>query len=476
MKTLNVLGMDYGASNGRGIVGRFDGSRLSIEEIHRFPNHAIRIFANIYWDILSLFNELKKTLVRINTESIPISSIGIDSWGIDFGILDGQGNLMGNPHCYRDPRTADILQEAFRIYDEYTLFAWTGMYPTNIGTLFQLLAMKANEASILEKGNTLLFIPNLLSYFLTGNISCESTMASSSLMYSPFTGEWLKDLLTGYGLPEILPPIDAPGGIIGTLLEDIAMETGVGKIPVISVAQHDTASAIASVPAPDKEKVVYISCGTWSVVGTSIKKPLINEKVLQSRFNNEMGFGNEIMFVKNITGLWILQECVREWAEEGYIINYDSLNAEAEKCRFDGWIDVDSPDFIQPGNMSSKIIEFCRKTGQREPKERVEIYKCILFSLAQKYRETIEELKELTGKDFERIHMVGGGSKNSLLCRLTSRLTGKEVVAGPYEATAIGNLIAQLITLGEVKNAVEGIGIIRDSYPLVYYSPEDVDE
>jgi rhamnulokinase len=475
MKTLNVLGMDYGASNGRGIVGRFDGNRLSIEEIHRFPNHAIRVFSNIYWDILSLFNEMKKTLIKIRAESIPISSIGIDSWGIDFGILDGQGNLMGNPHCYRDPRTTDILQEAFRIYDEYTLFSRTGMYPTNIGTLFQLLAMKASEASILEKGRTLLFIPNLLSYFLTGNIGCESTMASTSLLYSPFTGEWLKDLLAGYGLPEILPPIVAPGSTIGTLLQDIAMETGVGKVPVISVAQHDTASAIASVPALDKEKVVYISCGTWSVVGTGIKKPLVNEKALQSRFNNEMGFGNEIMFVKNITGLWILQECVREWMEEGYVVHYDSLNAEAEKCRFDSWIDVDSSDFTQPGNMSRKIREFCRKTGQREPQGRVEMYKCILLSLAHKYRETIDELKELTGNDFERIHMVGGGSRNGLLCRMTSRLTGKEVAAGPYEATVIGNLIAQLISLGEVKDTVEGIEIIRDSFPLVYYRPEDTD-
>lgn len=469
MATINVLGMDYGASNGRGMIGRFDGDRLSIEEIHRFPNSPVTVLSSFYWDILSLFSELKKSIIKAKSQSIPVSTIGIDTWGIDFGITDAQGNLLGNPHHYRDNRTNDILKEAYEVFPEYEIFSKSGMHPLHICTLFQLLSMKKYESDILEKSKTMLFTPNLLNYFLTGNVNCESTMASSSLLYSPFTNNWIGEFLNRYELPEILPAVNKPGYIIGNILESVREETGAGNIKVVSVAQHDTASAIAAVPAENKQEVVYISCGTWSVVGTAIGRPIVNEAVLKNRFNNEIGYDNEIMFVKNITGLWVLQECVREWEIEGYKIDYSYMNEYAEKSGFASSIDVDDESFALPGNMSRKVVEYCKRTGQKPPENREEIYKSIILGLALKYREVIGQTEVLTGKKFDRIHIIGGGSRNKLLCRLTAKETGMEVVAGPYEATVIGNIMAQLIALGEIKDMAEGIQVIKNSFALEEY-------
>jgi len=469
VKTVNVLAMDYGASNGRGIIGSFDGNRLALEEIHRFPNNVVSCGMGMYWDILALFNELKNALIKVKTRSISISSIGIDTWALDFGVLDAQGNLIGNPHSYRDSRVNEVVDEVFKKIPEYEIFSKTGMLPSTIFTLFQIVSMKYREKALLEKGETFLFMPNLLSYFLTGSKSCDSTQASTSLLYNPFTKGWISEFFEKLGIVNLFPEIKDTGSIIGTVSEEIVKETGIDEIPVISVASHDTASAIASVPAENKSDIVYISCGTWSVVGTSLEQPLVNRDVMEKGFNNEIGYDNEIMFVKNITGLWILQECEREWSVEGYKIDYSHMMEYASNSGFDSYVDVDSGEFAQPGNMSGKVIEHCRKTGQQAPQNKEEIFKCIIMGLASKYKQTIEQLSSLAGRQFSKIHIIGGGARNSYLCKLTAELTSMEVVAGPYEATAIGNIMAQLIALGEVRNMEEAVQIIKKSFPLEKY-------
>jgi rhamnulokinase len=466
MKTLNVLAMDYGASNGRGIIGKFDGSTLTIEEIHRFPNRAVSYSKGIYWDVLALFYELKNVLMKAKASSIPLSSIGIDTWGIDFGVLDAQGNLFGNPHSYRDCRTNEVIDEVFKAIPEYEIFSKTGMIPGAISSLFHIVSMKYKEKAFLEKGDTFLFMPNLLSYFLTGYRSCDSTQPSTSLLYSPVTKNWIREFPERLGIPNLFPRINDTGSIIGKVSDGIAQEIGIEKIPVVSVAGHDTASAIAAIPAENKSEIAYISCGTWSIVGTSLKQPLINRDVMEKNFCNEIGYDNEIMFVENITGFWILQECEREWAVEGYKTDYPYMMEYAARCSFNSSIDVDSAEFAQPGHMSSKVVEYCKRTGQRAPQNREEIFKCIVIGLAKKYKQTIEKLSGLVNKKFKKIHIIGGGSRNSYLCRLTAQLTGIEVVAGPCEATAIGNIVVQLIASGEVRNMKEAVQIIKTSFPL----------
>ena len=412
---------------------------------------------------------MKTSISKSVIRDIKINSIGIDTWGVDFGILDSQGNLLGNPHSYRDSRNQKSYEDALKVHSEYELFEKTGLRLAPIATLFQLISMKEKEKDILEKGKTLLFIPNLLSCFLTGNISCESSIAASSLLFDLRNNEWIKDLLYSYQLPDILPDICETGHNIGYVRKSIMEETGIGKVPVISIAHHDTASAIASVPAEDKEDVIYISCGTWSVVGTTIPKPLINKDVFENGFCNEAGYDNEVMLVKNITGLWILQECAREWEREGYHIDYAHMQESAEKSVYDSFIDVNDPVFAEPGHMQGKIFDHCKKAGQKVPENREEIFKCIILGLVNAYRETVDQIIRLTGKKYQKIHIVGGGSKNRYLCKMTSQSTGMEGIAGPDEATVIGNLMAQLISLKEIKDFNEGIKIIERSFRLERY-------
>jgi len=466
MSSLNILGMDYGASNGRGVIGSFDGSKLMIKELHRFPNRSVTIGTDMFWDILYLYNGLKTSITKSIAQDIKISSIGIDTWGVDFGIIDNQGNLIGNPHSYRDRRTNSVLDDAFKTYTGYEIFSKTGMSPANIATLFQLIAMKKSEKAILEKGKTLLFMPNLLSYFLTGNISCDNSIASTSLMFDLRKNEWIRELLDKYQIPDILPELGGTGQVIGNIRKSVTEEIGIGQVPVVSIAHHDTASAVASVPAENKEDVIFISCGTWSVVGTIISKPLINMDVFKNGFCNIAGYDDEIMFGKNITGLWILQECEREWKREGYQIDYEHMQISAEKSGFCSFVDVNDPVFAYPGNMQTKIIDHCKKTGQKAPENKEEIFKCIILGLANEYREVIDQTIKLTGRNYKRIHIVGGGSKNRYLCKITSQLTKMEVIAGPDEATVIGNILAQLISLEEIRDIQEGVQIIKKSFPL----------
>ncbi len=333
-----------------------------------------------------------------------------------------------------------------------------------------MIATQHHEPSILEQGKMLLFMPNLLSYFLTGGINCDITMAAASLLFNPNTRNWHKPLLSLFGLPDLLPDISPAGRIIGHIAPHITEQSGMPAIPVISVAQHDTISAILTIEAKNKANIAYICCGTWSVVGTSISAPLINEQVFKSNFMNEPGYGQGgIFFVKYVTGLWILQECMREWENKGFSLDWAGLQAAAEASKFYAVIDVEDSDFAVPGNMSRKVVAYCMKTGQQIPQNEIDLYKCIVTSLAIKYAEIIEDMKRLVGFEFSEIHLVGGGSRNSLLCRLTARHTGMRVVAGPHEASVVGNTLMQLEALGEIANIREASQVLLNSFASMEY-------
>jgi len=470
MITINVLGIDYGASNGRAIVGKFDGKRLVTEEVHKFPNVHVTTNTGMYWNIMGLFQELNNALAKTTSLSIPISSIGIDSWGVDFGLLDKQGNLLGNPRHYGDSRTDNIMSKVESIHTKQELFNKSGMTPHNRLTLAQLFSMKQREEAILENAHTLQFISGLLNYFLTGNISCDTTQASVSMLYSPVTNGWIYDFIEDYDLPDIFPPFNKIGTTVGKVLKCHSESTGVGQVPVILVAGHDTASAITAVPK-QKSSEVCISSGTWSVVGTTINSPLINDEVLKSQFNNEAGYEGT-MLVKNITGLWILQKCMREWQKKGITTDYSSLINYAVNSNFESYIDNDCAEFVKSEDTTRKIIEYCEETKQKAPQNREEVYMCIINGIARKYKQAINETQFLTGEDFNTIHMVGGGSRDKYLCKTTAKLANMKVIAGPYEATAVGNIVTQLISLGEIKNREEAMQIICDSFPLDSYNLE----
>lgn len=471
MKTLNVLGMDYGASGGRGMIGRFDGNRLGLEEVHKFPNNPVQVLGGTYWNVLMLFEELKNTLRKAKALHMPVSSVGIDTWASDYGLLDSQGNLLGNPHHYRDIRTDTILEEANRVFTQRDVFYRTGMEPHHRHTLYQLLSMRRDEKDMLEKADTLLFVPNLLAYFLTGNKSCDATQGSAALLYDPVQKAWIREFLDGYGLPDILPGIGEHGAVIGNILDSVCAETGMDPCPVILTPSHDTASAISAVPGKEKTEVIYISSGTWSIIGSTIERPLIHEGVLKYGFNNEIGYKDEIMFVKNVTGLWVLQECLRQWSNEGEETDLAYFDEYARSADYGGFFDIEKETFMEPGDMVNKIRKNCADAGQKAPESKGDIYVSIINSLAKKYGEVIGLAEELTSIKYKRIHIVGGGAKDGALCRRTAKVTGLEVCAGPYEATAIGNIVAQLAALGEIRSADEARMLIETSFPVTTYEP-----
>lgn len=472
---LNMLAFDYGASSGRAITGIYDGQLLKLEELHRFSNDPVITNQRLHWDILRLFYEMKQGILKCTkSEYGKIASIGIDTWGVDFGLLDASGNLLGNPYHYRDTGTEGILKEAFGIVPSEEIYRQTGIQFMEFNSLFQLLSMKQKHAPILEIARTLLFTPDLLRYFLTGEKSTEYTIASTSQMLDAKTGSWAHDLLHRFNIPsEILTPVIDAGTAAGKLSEKVAEELGTARIPVIATAEHDTASAIVAVPAKEA-RYAYLSSGTWSLLGVEVPSPVINEASFNFNCTNEGGFGRKIRLLKNIMGLWIYQECRREWEKSGETVSFEELETGAGEAEpFAALIDPDQTAFMRPGNMSVKIREFCFKTGQTPPETKQAIVRCILESLALKYRMTVEGLETILGYRLPVLHIVGGGCKNKLLSQFTANAIGRPVMTGPTEATATGNLIAQLIALGEIRSLEEGRELVRRSFHVVEYAPED---
>ena len=471
-----VLAIDLGASSGRGIIAKIEDGKINLKEIHRFQNNGVWAGNDFLWDVLHLLDEIKQAIVKANNDG-GFDLIGIDTWGVDYALLDSDGALLTNPVHYRDVRNATGRKEASEVMDIKEIYKKTGIQILDFNTLFQLVYEKNHKNHILENAKTFLFMPDLLNYFLTGVAKNEYTIASTSQMLNPYTKNWDFDLLEKFGInTDIFCDIIMPGKKIGQLSDKVCEELKVKKADVIAVGSHDTASAVVSVPS-DKKDFVYISCGTWSLFGTELDEPNITEKGYLSSYTNEGGCGGKIRFLTNIMGLWLIQESRRTYKKEGKDLSFADLEAQARESEpFKCFIDPDYPEFGKPGDIPGRIAEYCKKTGQRAPETIGETVRCIYESLALKYRLALINLEDISGKKFEKINIVGGGTKDPFLCAMTSDACNIDVDAGPVEATALGNIAMCLISAGEIKDIAEARKIIANSFPLKSYKPNHTKE
>jgi len=470
--TVDLLAFDLGAESGRAILGRYDGGRLRLTEVHRFANGPVRASDGLHWDVQRLFQEIKHGLALCSQRYGRPASIGIDTWGVDCALLDGRGMLLGDPFHYRDSRTEGVMEEAFKRVPRHEIFEHTGIQFLPFNTLYQLLAMVLAGSPALELAHTFLTIPDLFNYWLTGRALCEFTNATTTQFYDPRAGAWATSLLDRLGIStHFLPEVIPPGTVLGDLLPSVGAETGMEGVPVVAPACHDTGSAVAAVPASGAD-YAYISSGTWSLVGVELQKPLITPESLANDFTNEGGVGGTFRFLRNVQALWLLQECRRAWAERGHSLSYDELARMAEAAPpFVALIDPDDRSFLSPPDMPAAIEAFCVGSGQPPPQDRGAIVRCVLESLALKYRWLIERIEEMRGRRIDAIHVVGGGSQNQVLCRFTADATGRPVLAGPVEATAVGNIIVQAMALGHVSSLEEGRALVRRSFEVTTYEP-----
>ena len=474
MNALNVLGIDLGASSGRAMLGTLEGKKLTIREIHRFLNEPVTLCGRFVWDMPRLFHEIKQALLKLSKSGETVDAIGIDTWGVDFGLLDKNGHLLSLPVHYRDARTNGIPEKVRAIIPDEELFARTGIAFNSFNTLYQLYAMKEEGDPALESAQDLLFLPDLLAYFLTGKKGTEYTIASTSQLLNPFTRDWDRELMAKLGIPaHIFGEVKLPGTVRGTLLPEIARECGVAEIPVIAIGGHDTASAVAAVPAQEKD-FAYISSGTWSLLGAEVQEPLCTEGVMKANYTNEGGVDGSIRLLKNIMGLWIIQECKREWDRRGSETSFGELvELSMQAPAFKAILDVDDACFLAPGDMPARIQAYCAKSGQPVPEGKGEISRVIYESLALKYRWAIERLEEdMLKKPIEALHIVGGGSKNALLNRFTAEAIKRPVIAGPDEGTIIGNLLVQAQALGAISGIRELREVVENSFPTKTFLPE----
>jgi len=476
MTTRNFLAFDLGASSGRAILGTISDNKLSLKEIHRFDNQMVEINGSFYWNIFSLFGELKTGLKKcIHDFGIQPESVGVDTWGVDIALLDRNGMIVGLPYAYRDPRTDTAMEEVFKIIPKKELYLMTGIQLMQFNTLFQLYAYKRDRSPLLEIATDILFMPDALGYLFSGVKKNEFSIASTSQFLKPGKLEYEQKLFDAIGFDiNLMQELVLPGTILGNIKTDIQKETGSAPIPVVAVAAHDTASAIASVPATGRNWA-YISSGTWSLMGIESDHPLISEEIQKLNFTNEGGVEGTTRFLKNIMGLWLLQECRRTWSAEH---NYSwpemvdmSLNAQPFKCL----IDPDAREFLNPGDMPAAIAAFCAKSGQPEPGTHGEIIRTIFESLALKYRATLDSIREVSTNEIEKIHIIGGGANNELLCQYASNATNLQVYAGPTEATAIGNIMMQAKALGAVSSLGEIRQMVFNSFGTKIFYPQDAD-
>ena len=474
--TKRVLAFDFGASSGRAIIGCFDGDKITLEEVHRFSNDPVSVGGTVYWDVLRLFYEIKQGIIKAKIAG-GFDSIGIDTWGVDFGLIDSEGKLMENPVHYRDARTAGLVDEAFKTMPKEKLYGITGIQFMELNTLFQLISLKKYRPWMLERADKMLFMPDLFGYMLTGKMCAEYSIASTSQLIDLDKRTWSKEILDAFGIKEsVFAPLVQPGTVLGELSKEICEECGVDPVPVISVCGHDTQSAITSVPCEDGD-FAFLSSGTWSLFGTELDKPIVNETSMNINITNEGGFDGSTGFLKNIIGLWLIQESPRQWKREGKEYSYADLEklalaAEPFKC----FIDPDAPEFVPHGNIPERVREFCRKTGQYVPETVGEIMRCIYESLAMKYRLTFEKLRECTERDYPVIHVIGGGTKDGLLCQMTANSCDRTVKAGPIEATVMGNVAVQLMSNGSVENIGQARKIVAESSELKTFEPKDTDK
>lgn len=447
---VSVAAVDLGASSGRVMVGSIAGDELRLTEVQRFDNVPVRVLGTLRWDILGIHRGVLDGLRAAGRTFGRIDSVGIDTWGVDYGLLDRDGQLIGNPVHYRDGRTDEVADRVFNELSPESLYQSTGLQHLPFNTLYQLIA--AASTAELAAAETLLLIPDLLSYWLTGVAGAELTIASTTQLLDARSHLWAHDLMVRNNIrPTLFPPLRRPGDLAGSVLPEILAETGLrGPVPVIAVGSHDTASAVAGVPAMN-ERFAYISCGTWSLVGVELDRPVLTEDSRLANFTNEIGIDGTVRYLRNVMGLWLLQESLRTWQVAGVQVDLDRALAEAaELPAFEALVDPDDPAFLAPGDMPERIATVCRATGQRVPATAAEFVRCILDSLALAYRAAVRDAQRLSGREIDVVHLVGGGARNELLCQLTADALGVPVEAGPVEATALGNVLVQARALGVV--------------------------
>lgn len=472
---MNFLAIDLGAGSGRGIVGTIANGVIVLNEVHRFVNRQVRLGNTLYWDFPALFSEVKQSIALAVQKGYQLKGIGVDTWGVDFGLLDEQGRLLSNPVCYRDGRTKGMLDEAFKLIDKQEFYSATGNQFMEINSVFQLLSMVKHHDTQLSIAKKLLFIPDLINYFLTGVACNEYTIASTSQLVNAQTRSWEEIVFNRLQLPyNVVQPIVKPCSVLGKLHADIAAETKATDTQVFAVGAHDTASAVAAIPA-NGDDWVYISSGTWSLMGVELDDAVMTKEAMANDFTNEGGVGGKIRFLRNITGLWLLQCLIKEWENEGISCDYNTLLAEAlSAASFCCTINPDDVAFVNPQSMQTAIKQYCKSTHQVAPNSKGEYVRVILESLALKYKMVLNKLEHCTNKHYKRMHVVGGGCRNKVLNQFIADALGIEVIAGPVEATALGNIMAQAIACGELQSVDEGRRLIANSFQLEYYKPSNV--
>jgi len=470
MKAEHYLAFDLGAESGRAMIGTLDGGKLQLTELHRFPSRLIHCQQHFHWDVYYLFEQIRLVLENLKQQDFRLNSLGIDTWGVDFGLIDKSGHIVGLPFCYRDKIFPEAAKNYLQEFSGNELYYLTGIQLLPFNTLFQLYALRKENPGWLDLAEKILFMPDLLNFLLTGTKVTDLTIASTSQLLSPISRQWLPGLLERMGIrSQLLPEINQPGQILGRLSSWLLAE-GLPDLTVVQVAGHDTASAVAAVPAQG-ENWVYISSGTWSLVGVELNEPVINEQSFRANFTNESGLGNTIRFLKNVNGLWLLQQCRKIWCRQADL-TYKQLTEMAEKARpFAFFFDPDDPLFLNPANMVEAIADYARQTGQIAPEDPGEMTRAILENLALKYRLVIDELEALTDQNFRIVHIIGGGSRNDLLNQFTAEATGRRVLAGPEEATSVGNILTQALAAGQLNNRLEIRETVRQSFDIKEFRP-----
>ena len=469
------IAFDLGAESGRAIMGSIRDDKLTIQQALRFPNTPVRVHGTIYWDVLGLLRSVREglRLCAAQAGEAP-AGVGIDTWGVDFGLLGEDGALLTNPVHYRDSRTEGMAELACSIVPREKIYGVTGIAFLPLNTLCQLLALHQRRPPWLSQARTMLLMPDLLHYFLCGRMVAEYTIASTTQLLDAKTRQWSDELCEALGLDRgLLPDIVGPGTVLGSLTEESQRECNVGPVPVIAPASHDTGSAFAAVPASGEEWAT-LSCGTWSIMGVEISHPRTDEVCLRRNFSNEGAVGGTIRLLKNIMGLWVLQECRRSWARAGQELDYAILTEEAASATpFPCVLDTDDASFYSPPDMPEAIASFCKRTGQSMPQDRPAIARAVIEGIALRYRAVLNELEEIVGKTVPVVHMVGGGIQNRLLCQMAADAMGRPVLAGPVEATAIGNIIMQAVGVGGLSSVVEARELVRRSVEIKTYEPGD---
>ncbi|MCZ7543137.1 MAG: rhamnulokinase [Anaerolineae bacterium] len=464
------LALDLGAESGRAALGTLHGGLLAMKALHRFPNGPVPVLGTLYWDILHLWNGVLDGLHAAC--DLELDGIGLDTWAVDFALLDESGKLLDNPVHQRDPRNAGMIEAVCAVVPKAEIYNRTGIQFMQINTLYQLYAMVRANAPALRHAATFLTIADLLNYWLTGRKVVEFSSATATQFYDPIAGDWARDLLERLGIPTaMLPEVVPPGTILGPLKAPVPNLEGV--TPVIAPVTHDTGSAVAAVPA-EGDRFAYISLGTWALMGAEVQQPHITPAGMAYNFTNEGGAAGTYRLLKNSLGLWLVQECRRTWATLGEAHDYDALTEMAADAPAFGPLldpDPDSPHFLTPGDMPARIVAYCAQTGQPAPQTRGQILRCILESLALKFRQTLAQLEHVLGHEIEVIHIVGGGARNALLCQLTADACNRPVVAGPAEATSAGNIMVQAIATGHLASVAEGRAMVRRSFDLTRYEP-----